>query len=126
MVTKLAGPFKDTCRFSISPRSRLRLRPARRAALTITLIRAECSMISAQDDLSIRSGRDGDRVGDRRGASAPVGALRLSWRQGWITLRPAICARPLRRSRDPGGVIGPALRPAWDRLCRRFLPRGAT
>src|SRR5450631_3106464 len=50
MVTKLAGPFSDTCRFSTSPRSRLRLRPARRAALTMTLIRAECSMISAQDD----------------------------------------------------------------------------
>src|ERR1700709_2853852 len=50
MVTKLAGPFSDTCRFSTSPRSRLRLRPARRAALTMTLIRAECSMISARDD----------------------------------------------------------------------------
>jgi hypothetical protein len=35
----------------------LRLRPARRAALTMTLIRAECSMISAQDDLSVRSGQ---------------------------------------------------------------------
>src|SRR6059058_6663363 len=57
MVTKLAGPFSDTCRFSISPRSRLRLRPARRAALTMTLITAECSMISAQGDLSIRSGQ---------------------------------------------------------------------
>jgi hypothetical protein len=34
----------------------LRLRPARRAALTMTLIRAECSMISAQGDLSVRSG----------------------------------------------------------------------
>src|SRR5258707_13280567 len=44
MVTKLAGPFSNTCRFSISPRSRLRLRPARRAALTMTLMRAEDSM----------------------------------------------------------------------------------
>src|ERR1700732_41988 len=58
MVTKLAGPFIDTWRFSTSPRSRLRLRPARRAALTMTLMRAECSMISAQDDLSDRSGME--------------------------------------------------------------------
>src|SRR6266480_4102716 len=61
MVTKLAGPFSDTCRFSISPRSRLRLRPARRAALTMTLIIAECSMISAQGDpkRQVRTGMDG-------------------------------------------------------------------
>src|SRR5260370_18088370 len=61
MVTKLAGPFSETCRFSISPRSRLRLRPARRAALTMTLIMAECSMISAQDDpkRQVRQDRDG-------------------------------------------------------------------
>src|SRR5258708_17527286 len=61
MVTKLAGPFSETCRFSISPRSRLRLRPARRAALTMTLIVAECSMISAQEDpkRQVRTGMDG-------------------------------------------------------------------
>src|SRR5216684_7003503 len=75
MVTKLAGPFSDTWRFSTSPRSRLRLRPARRAALTITLIRAECSMISAQDDLSVSSGLG-------LAGFFPVGALRLRWRQG--------------------------------------------
>src|ERR1700704_7180064 len=75
MVTKLAGPFSDTWRFSTSPRSRLRLRPARRAALTMTLIRAECSMISAQDDLSVRSGLGLEGF-------CPVGALRLRWRQG--------------------------------------------
>src|SRR5207302_6871816 len=46
MVTKFAGPFSDTWRCSISPRSRLRLRPARRAALTMTLMRAECSISS--------------------------------------------------------------------------------
>jgi hypothetical protein len=43
-LTKLAGPFIDTCRFSISPRSRLRLRPARRAAFTMTFMRAEWIM----------------------------------------------------------------------------------
>src|SRR3954470_15427908 len=47
LVTKFAGPFSDTCRCSISPRSRLRLRPARRAAFTMTLIRAEYSMMRA-------------------------------------------------------------------------------
>src|SRR5882672_7296414 len=60
MVTKFAGPFSDTCRCSISPRSRLRLRPAWRAAFTMTLIRAECSMM-------LRRCLDGD------------GALPLPW-----------------------------------------------
>src|SRR5438270_7320491 len=88
MVTKFAGPFSDTWRFSISPRSRLRLRPARRAALTMTLIRAECSMISAQDDLSVRSGLGlmgsfGSFWRNRTLLTAlRVGALRLWWRQG--------------------------------------------
>src|ERR1700692_3696373 len=78
MVTKLAGPFSETWRFSISPRSRLRLRPARRAALTMTLIRAECSMISQR-----WFGAKGARPlpWQRRGKTA-VGALRLRWRQG--------------------------------------------
>src|SRR4030081_2798576 len=89
MVTKLAGPFSDTCRFSTSPRSRLRLRPARRAALTMTLMRAECSMISTQDDpkRQVRTGIGGILFNlcerDRTMRTAlPVGALRLRWRQG--------------------------------------------
>ena len=39
--TKFAGPFSETCRFSTSPKSRLRLRPALRAAAIITLSRAD-------------------------------------------------------------------------------------
>src|SRR4029077_13927013 len=42
--TKFRGPFTDTCRCSTSPRSRLRLRPARCAALIMTLRTAEWSM----------------------------------------------------------------------------------
>src|SRR5665213_698676 len=71
-LTKLAGPFSDTCRFSISPRSRLRLRPARRAALIITFIRADCSMIPVFANLVIdvskgtaRSLSDGERTSAR-------------------------------------------------------------
>src|SRR5258707_12740497 len=100
MVTKLAGPFSDTWRFSTSPRSRLRLRPARRAALTMTLIRAECSMISAQDDLSVRSGQglmgcSKSFEHDRTPLTAlPVGALRLWWRQGGsFGAEPSACCR---------------------------------
>src|SRR5262249_21272644 len=44
MVTKLAGPLTDTCRCSISPKSRLSMRPALCAALIITLRSAERSM----------------------------------------------------------------------------------
>ena len=43
-VTKLAGPLSDTCRFSTSPKSRLSVRAALRAALIMTLRRAERSM----------------------------------------------------------------------------------
>src|SRR5262250_3051399 len=43
-VTKLRGPLSETWSCSTSPRSRLRLRPARRAALIMTLRTAECSM----------------------------------------------------------------------------------
>ncbi len=43
-VTKLRGPLSDTCKCSTSPRSRLRLRPARCAALIMTLRTAECCM----------------------------------------------------------------------------------
>src|SRR5260221_6280162 len=39
--TKSPGPFSDTCRFSISPRSRFNPRPALRAVAVITFIRAE-------------------------------------------------------------------------------------
>src|SRR5215472_12467346 len=46
-VTKLRGPLSDTCRCSTSPRSRLRLRPARRAALIMTFSTAECSMAAS-------------------------------------------------------------------------------
>src|SRR3981081_3109043 len=101
MVTKLAGPFSDTWRFSTSPRSRLRLRPARRAALTMTLIRAECSMISAQDDLSVRSGQglmgfSESFEHDRTPLTAllPLGALRLWCRQGGsFGAEPPACGR---------------------------------
>ena len=40
-VTKLRGPLSETCNCSTSPRSRLRLRPARCAALIMTLMTAE-------------------------------------------------------------------------------------
>ena len=40
-VTKFAGPFSETCSFSTSPKSRLRLRAALRAAAVMTFIRAE-------------------------------------------------------------------------------------
>src|ERR1700722_14302007 len=112
MVTKLAGPFSDTWRCSISPRSRLRLRPARRAALSMTLIRAECSMISAQGDLGVRSGLVGFRGGSfgcgraqnrapRSLIALPVGALRLRWRQGG-----SFDVKPFARQRLGLGAIG--------------------
>src|SRR5262249_18196277 len=44
-VTKLAGPFSEACRCSTSPKSRLSVRLALRAALIITLRRAERSMV---------------------------------------------------------------------------------
>src|SRR5215475_9074048 len=86
--TKLAGPFSDTCRCSISPRSRLRLRPARRAALTMTLMRAECSM----DGYDLRF--------------HTKGVLPLSTRKGWgegvpchgQSVKRLICRQIIRRS----------------------------
>src|SRR5215469_17493854 len=47
-VTKLRGPLSETWSCSTSPRSRLRLRPARRAALIMTLRTAECSMAACR------------------------------------------------------------------------------
>src|SRR5947209_11342117 len=40
-VTKSPGPLTETCRFSTSPKSRFRPRPALSAAAVITFIRAE-------------------------------------------------------------------------------------
>src|ERR1700747_2386413 len=47
-VTKFRGPFTETWRCSTSPRSRLRLRPARCAALIMTLRTAEWSMAACR------------------------------------------------------------------------------
>src|SRR6266478_1756219 len=105
MVTKLAGPFSDTCRFSTSPRSRLRLRPARRAALTMTLMRAECSMISAwrlryeEDDGPIKG--------------LGLGALRLRWRQGGSSAAEPFAHGGFR----PAAFLG-------AQVCQGFVKRG--
>src|SRR5262249_23104108 len=66
-VTKLAGPLSDVCRCSISPKSRLSVRLALRAALIITLRRAERSMVDraaeAMDPRWVRNARSGGHGG---------------------------------------------------------------
>ena len=44
--TKSPGPFTETCRFSTSPKSRFKPRPALRAAAVITFISADLIMLS--------------------------------------------------------------------------------
>ena len=56
-VTKLPGPLSDTWRFSTSPKSRLSVRAALRAAAIITLRRAECCITPPASRRRLRRSR---------------------------------------------------------------------
>ena len=102
--TKSPGPFSETCRFSTSPKSRARPRPALSTALTMTLSRAVRAMHHSDQ---ARLGAGGRALADHtsHGASSRDGALSqspaiagLRWRRRCLALLVGEAARRTRRA----------------------------